>query len=57
LAKYKMSINQAGGKKRIEKPTHELSPETSRLVRVAIEPYDQKLADLLGAEWRDKWSL
>jgi hypothetical protein len=57
LEKYKMTINQAGGKKTIEKPTHELSPETWRQVQVAIEPYNQKLADLLGAEWRDKWSV
>jgi hypothetical protein len=57
LENYKMTINQADGKTAIKEPPLELSPETLRLVQVAIEPYNQKLADLLGAEWRDKWSL
>lgn len=56
LGGYKVNINQAGGKKSTVKPTYELSNETVSMIQVAIEPYNHKLADMLGEEWRNKWS-
>lgn len=34
---------------------HELSQQTLERFQTAIEPFNRKLADLLGDEWRDKW--
>jgi hypothetical protein len=34
---------------------HELSRTTLNAFRKAIDPYNKKLADILGEDWRDKW--
>jgi hypothetical protein len=34
---------------------HEISKRTMERFQAAVEPFNQKLADLLGEEWRDKW--
>lgn len=38
------------------KHKHTLSKETLSLFLKAIQPYNDKLVDLLGEEWKDKWS-
>eukprot|EP00980_Cylindrotheca_fusiformis_P025383 scaffold13560_cov161-Cylindrotheca_fusiformis.AAC.3 len=55
LDQYK-TVNSGGGKRVVNKPIYELSKETEHNVLSAIEPYNNKLADILGEEWRNKWS-
>lgn len=56
--KHYDAVNQAGGKlgaKKKQKHKHELSEGTLQKFQTAIAPYNRKLGDLLGDEWRDKW--
>mmetsp|Transcript_3684 Transcript_3684/g.4212 ORF Transcript_3684/g.4212 Transcript_3684/m.4212 type:complete len:514 (+) Transcript_3684:64-1605(+) len=54
LTQYK-PVNQARPSAK-KKDGHTVSEETLEMLQKAIEPYNQKLADLLGDEWKDKWS-
>eukprot|EP00980_Cylindrotheca_fusiformis_P009482 scaffold2072_cov98-Cylindrotheca_fusiformis.AAC.1 len=55
LRQYK-AVNSGSDKRVREKPIYELSEETKRRVQIAVEPYNNKLADMLGEEWRNKWN-
>eukprot|EP00980_Cylindrotheca_fusiformis_P025385 scaffold13560_cov161-Cylindrotheca_fusiformis.AAC.5 len=55
LGRYR-TVNSSGGKLAVKRPTNELSEETKHKVQSAIEPYNNKLADMIGEEWRNKWS-
>lgn len=52
LSEYAM-INKASSKEHAQQSR--LSPAVQKLMEEAIAPYNRKLGDLLGEEWRDKW--
>ncbi|KAL3932042.1 MAG: hypothetical protein SGBAC_011032 [Bacillariaceae sp.] len=57
LRQYRMTINQATGQHKDFKRSdmYQLSKSTKDRIRIAIQPYNQKLGDLLGDEWGNKW--
>jgi hypothetical protein len=49
-------VNQAGKKMSVETiRRHALSEDTLQNFQKAVAPYNEKLVEVLGEEWRDKW--